>query len=622
MHIFLYLLPLLKPAVASPVNFAATSSGSACLAVLVTLFMLLLLLVIAKRLFIKQRRLQRYRSSGSENSFIVDSFVHSSTSILPSSVKIESTNHKTGILVGFLGSPAWETSVRTLTDPSIREPHKRCYAIYHLQTQRRLVKHPRSQVSDTRENLTLDAEKTRSISVSVSDEISTSRDIQSLQRTTRPSRSSSGTFRTAVPRRRSLPSLYRKEIHDSLRLKRSRSLKCPRLRSSDVPTSSSSGDRSLRLVENAPRQEYTLPLSPKYPNAPFPLPVNSLAHSPDSASDSYVLPVTVSSGELSSSSTPGSDCSQRRSSTVLISSPYALISKTERVPPNVSPLVRKVPRSRLKGVNESAPPAASPSDSKATCQTPIFRKPLSQITPAMDLDLSVPLPLVPVNPVRPTKIESLSVRVRRSPPIGPSPLRTMILADDSDAASVFQNNDISPGSRDSSVSGQTYYGHLGFGLPTPSIDHELPHDPSEASQDRSPRQHVKTSASRTSDEDPNILLGIIRELVQETSEWDASLFMDDNFKLMIQNSELMFPQRTEDKSDTETGPAKRKTIELPDGSEELDLGLTGVNVLGSHGPTFRLDSNSASQETSRTDVENLISFWDEGGWSNERRNDM
>jgi hypothetical protein len=197
----------------------------------------------------------------------------------------------------------------------------------------------------------------------------------------------------------------------------------------------------------------------------------------------------------------------------------------------------------------------------------------------------------------------------------------MILPDNSDATPGFQNNGISPGSRDASVSARTYYGHLGIGFPTPTTNYEHLNNPSEASQDRNTPQHAKTSATKTSDNDPNILLSIIRELVEETSEWDASLFMDDNFKSMIQNSGLLLSERTGDKFDTETNTSKRKAM-LPDRSEELDLGLIGIEVFRSDGETFISDHSLARQEPSRTDTEELVSFWDEGGWGNKQRNDM
>jgi hypothetical protein len=613
---WLYLLLLSKATVASPVNLVATSSGSTCLAVLVTLFLISLFLVIIKRLFIKHRRLEHSHLSGSENSLVGDSFTRSAASILPSSIKIDSAKHTAGILVGFLGSPAWETRVKTVTDPSIWKQYKRC------SSQRRVVHPQASNIIDAKSMF--DSGQSRSISMATCYEVSASyniRDAKCLLKNMRSSNSHSGTFNTAIPRRLSLPSLSGKEIHDAFHLKRSRSLKCPRLRRSDVSTSSSCSNQSLRLVENTTGPEYLLPLSPTHPHAQFPLPIKSAALSAgDLNSDLHVLPPTpvrVSSSRPFSSPTNTSDRHKRTSAAFHISPPYALITKTDRILPDIPPLVSKVPHSHLKGGNESAPPITSSANSKVACKTPFFRKSLSPVTSSIDVDSSVPLALLPLNPTRSTKIKpkprSSSVGVRRSPPLGPSPLRTMILPDNS-----VQSNDIRPGSRDSSVIGRTHYGHLGIGFPTPNTNYEQPNDPPESSHNQ---QHAKTSATQISDDDPNILLSIIRELVEETSEWDASLFMDDNFKSMIQNSGLLLSEKTRDKYDTENINSKGKTM-LPDRSEELDLSLIGVDVFHSDGETFISDHNLAIQEPTRPDMKELVSFWDEGGWGNEPRNNM
>ncbi|KAF8639883.1 hypothetical protein AX17_001137 [Amanita inopinata Kibby_2008] len=39
------------------------------------------------------------------------------------------------------------------------------------------------------------------------------------------------------------------------------------------------------------------------------------------------------------------------------------------------------------------------------------------------------------------------------------------------------------------------------------------------------------------DQDTYNLLGMIRELVEETNDWDDSLFLDNNFRLMIEQSQ-------------------------------------------------------------------------------------
>jgi hypothetical protein len=79
----------------------------------------------------------------------------------------------------------------------------------------------------------------------------------------------------------------------------------------------------------------------------------------------------------------------------------------------------------------------------------------------------------------------------------------------------------------------------------------------------------------------NMLLGIIRELVDETRQWDASLFMNENFKSMLFKYD-----------DSNLGGPKFTNSTEP----ENDNGLVGVN----EGPvTKQLD---------------MISFWEEGDW--------
>ncbi|KAF8238706.1 hypothetical protein L208DRAFT_1386984 [Tricholoma matsutake] len=575
----------------------------------------------------KQRRLEHSHSSGSEISFIGDSFTRSSASVLPSGIKLEadSGNYMTGILVGFLGSPAWETRVKVVKDPSILKPHNQCSVVYLLHSQCRLAKHPYLHASNIVGAKSMsDAEQSRSISVATFDEVFASYNAKGSQKSTRSSRSLSGPSNTAISRHLSLPPLSGKEIHDILHLKRACSLKCPKPHPVFSPSSSSS-NHSLRLVENPTGPEFPLPLSPAHSDAPFSLSINSPAHSIGGLdSNLHVLPPPVvdsSSEPLSSSA----DCYQRGSAAFHISSPYALISKVHRMPLDVSPLVYKVPRSRPVGVNESAPPVISSTETSAACQTPFFRKPLSPVTPSTDLNSPVPLVFLPLNTTRSSKIKqksrSPSVRSRRSPPLGPSPLRTMILPDNSDSIPGFQNNAIGAGCRDFSLSGRTYYGQLGIGFPTPNTNHEQPNNPSEASQDQDTRQYAKISATTTSNNDPNILLSIIRELVEETREWDASLFMDDKFKSMIQNSGILLSEITGGKSDTEKSDLHENAM-LPDHSEELDLGLIGIDVFHSEAQTSISDHNSAIQEPSRSDVKELVSSWNEGGWGNEQRNNM
>ena len=84
-------------------------------------------------------------------------------------------------------------------------------------------------------------------------------------------------------------------------------------------------------------------------------------------------------------------------------------------------------------------------------------------------------------------------RTRNSPIIGPSPLRIMSLPSDYD----------------------------------PSLE-------------PSPPSHLSPISKRAKKvlqaDDPDIILDLIRELARETSAWDASLFVDENFKALMDQS--------------------------------------------------------------------------------------
>ncbi|KAJ7068308.1 hypothetical protein C8F01DRAFT_1364673 [Mycena amicta] len=122
----------------------------------------------------------------------------------------------------------------------------------------------------------------------------------------------------------------------------------------------------------------------------------------------------------------------------------------------------------------------------------------------------------------------LRVRTRRtSPALGPSPLRTMILPE-----------------------------NVGLGMDV-------------ASGRKQPDSH----ASSTSDQPPDALLGIIRELIDETREWDpTSVFMSHSFKNLIQQSGLSV--------DGGLGVAESDS-DHSIRSAEMDLALLGIDFFGS-----------------------------------------
>ena len=132
-------------------------------------------------------------------------------------------------------------------------------------------------------------------------------------------------------------------------------------------------------------------------------------------------------------------------------------------------------------------------------------------------------PLPPLNSVVMFKLRPryrfLSVRTKRSPPLGPSPLRTMILPDRS------SDSNLSPRTSREDPSMTTLCELNTFG---PDVE-SLTSAKKRITGGQSPRT--------IEDSDTDHVLGLIRELAEEVNDWDDSLFMDKNFKSMIDNSQ-------------------------------------------------------------------------------------
>jgi hypothetical protein len=121
-------------------------------------------------------------------------------------------------------------------------------------------------------------------------------------------------------------------------------------------------------------------------------------------------------------------------------------------------------------------------------------------------------------------------------------------------------------------------------------------------------QPVEMLGLKTENDDHNALFSIIRELVEETSEWDPSLFVDENFKSMIQNSRILVSKGSQGISDAERRGLSLDTIP-PDRSEELDLGLLGIDILSNGGKTL---GDSKAKHSNPSPAEQAL-FTDETG---------
>jgi hypothetical protein len=113
--------------------------------------------------------------------------------------------------------------------------------------------------------------------------------------------------------------------------------------------------------------------------------------------------------------------------------------------------------------------------------------------------------------------------------------------------------------------------------------------------------------SEVDDDDPSLLLEIIRELVEETSEWDPStVFMNESFKTLLQESGITPTKSARDGfAEAQVANAEKK----PDddrsaGSESVDLELLGLDI-------FESESLYNARSSKVDNAANLVSFWDE-----------
>lgn len=640
---------------ASPVNLVQTRSGLTCLAVLLTLFLLMSLLVICKQVFMKNRRTQPFVLGCS---FTFDSSLRSSASILPSNASIDNSNDgKTGFLVGLFGSPSWETRTKTLEyreKLGWTEPRDAFYTYrYHRDTSSRRVNNSQTRNSSSTEKSTMiDIVQSQPFSAARS----TVGDIRALykirdatglgQRRShslrvpgRPSKAYIGFPDTRKPRRFSLPPIGRRDGRIGSKSSKSRG---------SVSTSSSLANSSLRLVETNDRPDFPLPLSPNHRQAPTFQTLQSFTPLKANLNPKHTVytvpslpPTPIFPPQPRSPGVVEKDLPKTSPALLRISHPYALTptdsqaTSLESITGTPSCRNRAFHSKVFQATSNYIRPPQPVLISKADCQSPVTREPLAQVTSSINYSpLVFPSssavsiysglsPYPPLNSLNPApkvkhKPNTPSLRVRRSPAIGPSPLRSMILPDPSDTNIVTQpTSEGKEASKDSSTFGQkNYYTRLGLGFPPASCRGSMDktdklHETITATElERNNRRHTCAQVSQQVEvEDSNLLLGIIRELVEETSEWDASLFMDQNFKAMIQGSGFSTLPR-ETLIDSKSPPNGLS----PDHSEEVDLGNLGIDIFRSDGETFIPPTGNPSSPGNNS-VE-LVSFWDERGWAN------
>ncbi|KAK0453678.1 hypothetical protein EV421DRAFT_1957166 [Armillaria borealis] len=564
-------------ALAAPTGSISNNASynlSASLAVLLTFLVVLTVLLVLKHIYIKRRRARNPHCDASASSLAIDSQKSSDSSMLSSLRCITSKDGLAAFLVGFFGSPFWETSTKAWRNSLSWKEGTQSSFMYSLHVQSRSYRGSRSRQTFNEKSSSTNefGEKDAYIQ-----DFSNSKQSSSL--------SSNGSlppgFSVLLPiapekarrvpskhdhdRRLSLPNTSaarRTDYEDTTRQKRHSSLKNSKSRRSDSSIVLSPG---LRMVYSNNSLDYPLPLSSE-DLRPFALSASECrsdqSHVPPLPPLPPITPLFPSPVEFWN---PESSIGRS-----YISHPYALAPYTKKNN------LKQTARDHAETTHDtivSKTPIRSPSMTRNSYAFIPPPPPFTDVPPVPPIPLPLPLPPrepIPALPKARPNTRSLSVRSRKSPPIGPSPLRIMTLPE-----SVISDLFTLPTSQPDPPNTNGYQDHNSYtarlnrhsyssiGLGFPPVSCAPAGDRNVDSAKRSSTD--STSSKRIGDDDgSNLLLGIIRELVEETSQWDTSLYMDDKFKSMIEiaGSE----GRGLDKCESVASPV------------EVDLGLLGLEV--------------------------------------------
>ncbi|KAF5369931.1 hypothetical protein D9758_001019 [Tetrapyrgos nigripes] len=532
------LVPLVFPVVVYALPSAShrlDSSGSACLAIVLTLVCFLSVLFIIKRIYIRQRRTQAVHH-GPAPCPSLQSSQRSSASFFYFSDEKPLKIDCTAFWVGLLGSPTWETSIRPSNKfgapryPFIHRIHPKPVSQSTLSSlsSKLSVTEFGARRSDTPRRSSTTTTETRTLSST----LQSSAVSHSNQLSTYPAEARA----TSSPkhRRLSLPEQRQSSDHHAQHRQRHSSLNGR----SNIWSLEKRNRRSswLRRVEPPSRlSDEPLPLSPKESTSAF----LDLGSKLKPAFQLVLPPLPLSQTPLQSPVT--GDTSEGMS---FISHPYVLGSARKST-----------------GDWEVLPPVPKRSIQETDLRLPTSPQPVVQYP--FPASYAIQMPGSPKNaatlPRRKPKARSPSARSRKSPPVGPSPLRIMTLPERSTAdlsalidgsqplgTVQIESEIFTPKSQAQESSGRRdMYSQLGIGYPSiwgidkrevqiqvsTAIEDPEHSDANNNSQDPFISPPVSPTPSTA-----DIMLDIIRELVEETSQWDASLYMDDGFKTLIQNS--------------------------------------------------------------------------------------
>ncbi|KAJ7682772.1 hypothetical protein DFH06DRAFT_1162098 [Mycena polygramma] len=540
-------------------------SAPACLITVLATLLGLLILILLKRVYIRKTR---RRNQARQNTVVALSAGSASASL--DSV---AAHEKAGFLVGFFGSPTVE--IQSALDKADWKENKQSSFTYqiHTESRRHRVDYPS----------VLDISRLRNCSVSSSptapDKKPALREPHSFKLPSFPDKAHLNSS-VPHPRRFSLPNLNRNLAHDSHR-RRYSSLKIARSRRS----ASFARSPSLR-IDSSPGRVAPLARSPQLSEVSTASPTPSFisASNPSSPkigsrlSRSFIPPLPP----LPFMNVPPNTA--QRIGSFQISHPYALSPYSRKnvhsSPPSQTEYTLPEEVYHPAGIDANSIPSG------LTVHDPALSPPLS----------SFPSPPFATSILKP----KLRIRTRRSPaippiPIGPSPLRTMILPDS-------ESRPMSVHSPYASSGGAIRVGESGssgarIGAARGASDNVGP------KARRRPASVSSCHASEVEEDDPNVLLGIIRELVEETSEWDQSgVFMNQSFKNLLQESGMSPANSAHGDFVAEEAPITEfYESNQSSRSAEIDLGLLGLDF-------FKSDSFFDGRADSST---KMMSFLDE-----------
>ncbi|KAG6861586.1 hypothetical protein C0995_014493 [Termitomyces sp. Mi166 len=587
--VVVWVFPIFPIASAAPVHLSDVPGGSACLAILLSVLSLLFLLLISKRIYLQARKSEHV--SAPEKSDL------SARSSAPST---EDNSAKAAFLVGFFGSPAWETSATNLIDRSksvdnlhlpfgsyrSRQSKSSCTPYSSLSGRVSIGRggHPRSP------SVSIGGDVNGSWTTS--DEALTSAEEKTslaLKLPSRPSLVYDASLSMTTPRRFSMPTVSRRDVNSLGSLKRASSQSANTIGHADFAVSSLVGNSSLRLVQTSINnlESQPLPLSSDQPRRCFATRYRDSSSMPSSPTTHDCIlqpfPVLRSKSVTQSKNDPKSNSKDKRR----ISHPFALTPSSTYIAPISSTRTNQKSPTRMKMANVQ--PDQEPTSTL---------RPLSPVLLSIDLSpLSVPCSPATSNhgpasgspfqsfreknvvfpKIKQKQLRKSSLRLRCSPALGPSPLRAMILPDPSDPKVAVRASVSHAGSQTSSHSHD--YSSLGFGFPSSSREVKEVKLSSDGFEENSEAHRATVDP-----EGANTLVGMIRKLVEETDRWDASLFKDKNFKAMIDDSKQAL-KGSLDRGHVDSSCHGNETAQW-DRSTELDLSFLGLDIFQSGEEAF------------------------------------